>query len=105
MAKIDLDKLSLKELQALEKDIVNAIVSFEKNKRKEALVAVEAKAKEFGFSLAELTASRRKQKTALTPKYRHPEEPNKTWSGRGRRPTWFIEAVEGGMSPEAMLIK
>ncbi|MDU9007071.1 H-NS histone family protein [Sedimentitalea todarodis] len=104
MAKINLNKLSLKELQALEKDIAKAIVSFEQNRRKEALVAVEAKAKEFGFSLSELTANREKQQAASAPKYRHPDEPTLTWSGRGRRPTWFVEAVEGGMSPEAMLI-
>ena len=105
MAKFDLDKLSLKELQALEKKIANAIVSFEQNRRKEALVAVKAKAKEFGFSLADLTGSHGKQQTTSAPKYRHPDDPTQTWSGRGRKPIWFKEAVDGGMSPETMLIK
>lgn len=29
-------------------------------------------------------------------KYRHPENPDLTWSGRGRRPAWIREAVEAG---------
>lgn len=29
-------------------------------------------------------------------KYRHPETPDLTWSGRGRRPTWIRDALEAG---------
>ena len=29
-------------------------------------------------------------------KYRHPENPDLTWSGRGRRPAWIREAVGAG---------
>jgi hypothetical protein len=30
------------------------------------------------------------------PKYRHPEKPDLTWSGRGRRPAWVRDAMEAG---------
>ena len=33
-----------------------------------------------------------------TAKYRHPANPDLTWSGRGRRPAWIREAVEAGRS-------
>lgn len=29
-------------------------------------------------------------------KYRHPENPQLTWSGRGRRPAWIRDAIEAG---------
>lgn len=29
-------------------------------------------------------------------RYRHPENPDLTWGGRGRRPAWIREAVEAG---------
>ena len=31
-------------------------------------------------------------------KYRHPENPDLTWSGRGRQPGWFKEAIASGES-------
>ena len=37
-------------------------------------------------------------------KFRHPENPQKTWSGRGRQPTWYKEAIEAGTSPEDLRI-
>ena len=30
------------------------------------------------------------------PKYRNPDDPSQTWSGRGRRPRWVTQALEGG---------
>lgn len=35
------------------------------------------------------------------PKYRDPVS-GKTWTGNGKRPRWFVEAVEGGASPESL---
>ncbi|WP_407690599.1 H-NS histone family protein [Rhodophyticola porphyridii] len=34
------------------------------------------------------------------PKYRHPDNPSITWTGRGRRPTWINEALAAGKSLE-----
>jgi hypothetical protein len=36
------------------------------------------------------------QSTSARPKYRHPESPELTWSGRGRRPVWIRAALEAG---------
>ncbi|MEO1774018.1 MAG: H-NS histone family protein [Pseudomonadota bacterium] len=107
MAKINLEKLSLEELRQLEKDVLSAIASFEKRKRNEALAAVAAAAKEHGFDLADLlgdekTSKGRKQ--PLPPKYQHPEDPSKTWSGRGRQPEWVKESLAGGKPLADLLI-
>jgi DNA-binding protein H-NS len=31
-------------------------------------------------------------------KYRHPENPDLSWSGGGRQPTWIREAIDAGRS-------
>jgi len=102
----DFDTLSLDELKALQKDVAKAIVGFEARKLKEARVAVAAKAQEMGFTLAELSdgAASSKSKSVAPPKYRHPENPAMTWSGRGRQPAWYKAAVESGMTADGLLI-
>jgi DNA-binding protein H-NS len=37
-------------------------------------------------------------------KYRHPENSEITWSGRGRQPGWFKDAIEAGKSPNSMAV-
>lgn len=38
----------------------------------------------------------RNKKAKLPPKYRNPNNPQQTWSGRGRKPGWFLAHVDGG---------
>lgn len=102
MTDIDLESLSLKELKQLQKDVAKAIASFEERRKKEALAALEAKAAEMGFSLSDLTTGKGGKISA--PKYRNPDDPTQTWTGRGRKPAWFIAALERGVSPEEMQI-
>lgn len=105
MAKINLEKLSLDELKALEKDVAKAIKGFEARQRKEAMAAAEAAAKKAGFKLSELIGSAPGPKKAPQPaKYRHPENPSVTWSGRGRQPNWYKEAIEAGTPAKDLLI-
>ena len=101
---IDLEAMSLKELKQLEKDARKAIQNYEQRKKNEALVAIEATAKEFGFSLSELTGASKKRSSGAAAKYRHPENAAKTWSGLGRQPAWFKEAIEAGKSKEDLAI-
>lgn len=107
MPKINLEKLKLDELKQLEKDVAKAITSFEKRMRADAMAAAEAAAKEHGFSLTQLMGGGGKAggaKPALPPKFRHPENPAKTWSGRGRQPDWIKDALAKGKSLDDMLI-
>ena len=105
MADYDLEALSLPELKKMQKDIAKAISTFEDRQKAEARTKVEAVAREMGYSLAELVDSDAKPKRApVAPKYRHPENPALTWSGRGRKPQWFVEALEAGKTAEDMAI-
>ena len=105
MSVIDLDSLELDELKKLQKDVTKAITSFEARKLKEARAKVTAAAQELGFSLEELVGGKAKgAKSTAAPKYRHPENAELTWSGRGRQPAWFKEAVAAGASPDDLAI-
>lgn len=105
MAKIDLTKLNLDELQELQKDVSKAIDDYTERRRREALAAAKAAAKAAGFTLEELVGKPLKVKASSSPaKYQHPENPEVTWSGRGRRPAWINEALAEGKSLEEFAI-
>lgn len=103
MADYNLDKMDLDELKKLQKAVNKAVDDFHERKRREALAAAEKAAAELGFSLGELTSGQKtgkKTKTGLPPKYRNPENPAQSWSGRGRRPQWVVEAIDNGVDLE-----
>ncbi|ARU00190.1 H-NS family nucleoid-associated regulatory protein [Yoonia vestfoldensis] len=105
MFKENLDSMSVNELKQLHKDITKAISTFEDRQKAEARSKVEALAKELGFSLSELIGTNTKsRRIAAAPKYQHPENPTLTWSGRGRKPLWYIEALASGKTPEDLAI-
>jgi DNA-binding protein H-NS len=101
----DLNALSLKELKDLQSQIARAIATFEDRKKREALAELEEKARAMGFSLSELTGvSSGRKRTPTVAKYRDPANPSRTWTGRGRKPGWFTEALKAGKKPESMAI-
>ncbi len=105
MADIDLDDLSLAELKQLEKSVAKAILSFEGRRKTEARAKVDALARELGYSFEDLaTAAPARKRTSSEAKYRHPENPEVTWSGRGRKPSWIVEALAAGKSLEDLAL-
>jgi len=41
----------------------------------------------------------------VAPKYRNPENPSETWTGRGRSPAWFTAALKKrGVTKETLLV-
>lgn len=105
MMNFDIDAMDLSELKQLQRQVEKAITSFEDRKRKEAMEAVETAAREHGFTVAELTGLKtKKARSQAVAKYKHPENPSLTWTGKGRRPSWFIDALENGKTPEDLEI-
>ena len=52
------------------------------------------------MALAALESGKRAASTKI---YRHPENPTLTWSGRGRKPSWFAAHVDAGKNPDDLL--
>ena len=93
---MNIDSMTLPELKKLQKDLQRAIDSYAARQKAAAMAELEARAKELGFSLAELTgaaATKGKTRTPVAPKYRNPKNSSETWTGRGRKPRWVTVAL------------
>ena len=102
---IDLNSLSMKELKELQSQVAKAIAEFEERRKRQALAELEEKAKAMGFSLAELTgAVKTRKRSPSVAKYANPADKSDTWSGRGRKPRWFSEALAKGKKPQDLAI-
>lgn len=102
---MDLNSLSMKELKELQSQVAKAIAEFEERRKRQALAELEEKAKAMGFSLAELTgAVKTRKRSPSVAKYANPADKSDTWSGRGRKPRWFSEALAKGKKPQDLAI-
>lgn len=99
--KYDLESLSRAELVQLRADVEEAISSLAERERQAAVDAARKAAAEHGFDLADLAPDlvgkpRGKSRSKNPAKYRNPEDPSQTWTGRGRKPQWVKDAQEAG---------
>lgn len=106
MAKLDLEKLSDVELSELAEAVAQEQARRQEGALKEALVKIKEMAAGLGMTVKELLAYQGKSRTTSKgePKYRNPENPAQTWTGKGTRPGWFLAAQERGITREDMLI-
>lgn len=106
--KKDLKNMSRDQLLGLRDDIDTALKALAADEKKKALEAAEKAAQSYGYSLSDLTggknAAKKMAKAKLPAKYHDPDNPDATWSGRGRQPEWFKSAIAAGKSPEELEI-
>ncbi|QUJ76899.1 H-NS histone family protein [Sulfitobacter albidus] len=110
----DLKSLSRKELEKLLADVKKALANATAREKRQARKAAEKAAAEFGYSLNELDDEKpkkspskkaaKKPKSIAKPKYANPADKSQTWTGKGRKPNWFLAEVEKGTDPAAMAI-
>lgn len=105
MAK-SIEKMSLEELKAHQKEVEAAVRDFAKKNRSDALKAAREAVKPFGVTLEELMGGKVAKAGGPkgAPKYAHPENADMTWTGRGRQPKWVKEALAAGKSLDDMAI-
>jgi DNA-binding protein H-NS len=69
---------------------------------------VNALIKAEGFTFDDLFGARapksKRAGTTVAPKYRNPDDAEQTWSGRGKRPRWFNEALAAGKKESDLLV-
>lgn len=106
---MDLATLSFDELTSLKSRIETELVSRRHAEEQRFLADVRAKAAALGLdsqALAQLLSktNHKSQKASTLPAlYRHPET-GAEWSGRGRKPKWYIACLESGVSVEALKV-
>ncbi len=91
----DLEGMTVKELRALKEKIGNAIVEREEDERAQLRAKMEALAAESGLTIDDVLGSRRGKgsRGQVAVKYRNPDKPSETWTGRGRKPNWLAEKL------------
>ncbi|MCK9283708.1 MAG: H-NS histone family protein [Rhodocyclaceae bacterium] len=107
---MDLSKISIAELQSMLEKIPAEIEKRKAEEKQKVLDQIAALASSHGFSLDELIsrkASAGKKSGTRKPvavKYRHPQNPDLTWTGRGRKPAWVNDWLNGGKTVEGLLV-
>ena len=121
---IDINSLSARELETLISKAKKRKTTLAKRKPiGQVRRKLEQQAKAEGYTLEELfgtagggtsaTATRSTGRVAkkarklgkVPPKYRNPENPEETWTGRGRQPRWLAALTAEGRQVEAFLIE
>jgi DNA-binding protein H-NS len=100
MASPNFDKMSLKELLDIEVRLQKAIASAKNRERAAVKEKVQNLLNNAGLSAEELFGSRKGGRGGkggkVAPKYRNPDNPTETWTGRGRQPRWLSAKLSKG---------
>ncbi len=105
----DISNLSVEELKRLQIEAEALIASKKDQAIEDAYDQIVAIADGLGFSieeLLELGEQKRKKTTrkAVEPRYRNKNNPEDTWTGRGKQPRWLVAELEKGAKLEDFLI-
>jgi DNA-binding protein H-NS len=94
----NLENMTHAELADLCNHIDRLMVERQKSELATLREKMAAMAKVHGLSIDELFGKngRRKGNGAVTVKYRDPNNPSNTWTGRGRMARWMVAATKGG---------
>jgi DNA-binding protein H-NS len=110
--KFNLDALSIDEMWQLHEEI-NALLSIrltaEKRELEKRLAQLrrekESRQLESADSEVKDAPRERRKYPRVFAKYRNPNEPSETWSGRGKQPRWLAAALEAGHTIDEFVIR
>ncbi len=105
----DLKQLSVKELFDLSKEAL-ALAEAKKDREKGDLrMALVSQIRAAGYEVEDIfpgtSVITSKPRTKSQARYRHPEIPTLTWSGKGRKPNWLLEQQAAGRALSEFLIE
>jgi DNA-binding protein H-NS len=103
MKKHDLERVSLNDLWAFHEQICAVLVKkiTEKDRR------LQQRLDELGRSVGDRSTDlpQRRPYPKVEPKFRNPEDPSITWSGRGKHPRWVDDLLAAGRAMDDFRIK
>src|ERR1700676_5178820 len=111
--KLNLDAMSIDEMWQLHEEIIQVLstrLTSEKRQLETRLAQLRREKGEIPQSdpvnrnLKKNASSKRRKYPKVFPKYRNPNEPSETWSGRGKQPRWLAAALKGGQTIEEFVI-
>jgi DNA-binding protein H-NS len=112
MKKIDLETMSVDDLWSLHEQIskiLSARITSEKRELEKRLAVLNRGRDviEGGDASQSYNANgkARRKYPRVFPKYRNPQTPSETWSGRGKQPRWLTAAIKTGRKIEDFKIR
>ncbi|MDP3843876.1 MAG: H-NS histone family protein [Oxalobacteraceae bacterium] len=106
---MDLSKLSLTDLRALQDQLKQEIKKREQQDLVKAREQIMAIAQSVGMPLKELMGSQARAAKAgavvkVAVRYRHPADASLQWTGRGRQPKWIQDWLASSQSLDALKV-
>lgn len=101
---MELTKLNLTELIELKAQVENEIKLREHEEKSKAKKQIVELARAHGLSIEDVLGKTGGVRKPVEAKYRHPQHPEMTWTGRGRKPVWVQELLAAGKTLQDLAI-
>jgi len=107
--KMNLDSMSVDEMWQLHEEIsqvLSARLTSEKRELEKRLEQLrrDKHVPSLKAGMKDLARAPRRKYPRVYPKYRNPQVPSETWSGRGKTPRWLVAALKAGHKLEDFAI-
>ncbi len=101
---IDLDSLNVDELLAITENAQQLIAKKQHQRLYDAYVQFEKIAEESNSTIDDILKAGEKLEKKRSIKYRNSDNNEETWTGRGRKPKWLVDALAAGNDLEDFAI-
>ena len=103
MKRLDLEKMQVDDLWDLYQEILEGPRSQAGARKQKLQRQLDELGRKFGGSPKDIPQRRPYPK--VEPKFRNPENPSETWSGRGKTPRWVVELLATGANLDELRIQ
>lgn len=97
---IDLDSLDVDELRNIAQNAEQLIAQKQHQRLYDAYMQFEKIAEDSNSTIEEILKAGEKLEKKRSIKYRNTDNSDETWTGRGRKPTWLVDALASGRDLE-----
>lgn len=106
MAVVNVEKMSLREINDLEMKLARAKSQARDRAKTELKEKIDRLIDGSGFTISELygASGRGRGRSKSAAKYANPDNRAETWTGRGRKPNWLIARMKKGAKLEDFAI-